>query len=496
MEKKRSRESEYYAILLLTVVALGAVGVLLFATDLGIGAYNDSARYIAFARNLSSGRGLGISTADGRVVLDTTFLPLYPGLLAVPGALGLDPLDGARLLQALLFGANVFLVGWMVRTCTGKSMWMPMFASLIMLTSVDMLHVHAVVWTEALFVFLTLLGFLWLNAYLESPRTGFLIGSSVVIGLATLDRYIGVAAIATGIVGLLFFNPSGPAKKLRATVLFVCISGLPLTLWLIRNAYVVGADGVTGRGIFFHPITLADIETGIASISIWLLPTLVPENVRLVVLFLVAALLIAASIMWFLRSEAIRKSQYVPSYTRSRILLFPIFIVIYFVFFIIARSFFDAALPLNYRLLSPVFVAVLMFVAWLGYQLFFALASSPFRQVIFTLLCVTFLAYYAVRGANWAINAHHSGNGLNYSSRAWRDSLIIQEVSSLPSETVVYSNGWEAIYLLTGRIVYRLPTKMEGGYTGRINERYITQLESMGAGSGKGGRPGVFQYHR
>jgi hypothetical protein len=61
------------------------------------------------------------------------------------------PMAAARLLNAILFGANIFLVGVFVRraqTAAGLvSSWLGAFAALFVLTSKTMLHAHVMTWS-------------------------------------------------------------------------------------------------------------------------------------------------------------------------------------------------------------------------------------------------------------------------------------------------------------------------------------------------------------
>ena len=97
-------------LIALGLIALGAVGVLLYATPEGLGLSDDSIAYIAGARSMLNGEGYREAwlASNGPV---THFPPGFSSILALIGVSGLDPVRGARFLNALLFGASSFLLG-------------------------------------------------------------------------------------------------------------------------------------------------------------------------------------------------------------------------------------------------------------------------------------------------------------------------------------------------------------------------------------------------
>ena len=69
-------------------------------------------------------------------------------------------------------------------------------------------------WSEPLFILLTVLFLLILNAYLKKKSTGLLLLLSSVATLACLTRYMGVALILTGAAAILSFQRSATRTKL------------------------------------------------------------------------------------------------------------------------------------------------------------------------------------------------------------------------------------------------------------------------------------------
>ncbi|MYH63064.1 MAG: hypothetical protein F4148_15340 [Caldilineaceae bacterium SB0675_bin_29] len=91
------------------MLALSAsASVLVVTAPNGIGLTADSVGYIAAARNLSAGRGLTLSDSSPLTIQ----APLYPTILSSVGLIsGLDPVEGARYINAGIFGLVVHLSG-------------------------------------------------------------------------------------------------------------------------------------------------------------------------------------------------------------------------------------------------------------------------------------------------------------------------------------------------------------------------------------------------
>ncbi len=88
-------------------IILSIIGIILilFRTSLyGAGMTGDSATYISITRNLLSGKGY-ISFNNS---LTPDFPPLFPLILAFIGLSGIDPYDGVRLFNAVVFGLIIY----------------------------------------------------------------------------------------------------------------------------------------------------------------------------------------------------------------------------------------------------------------------------------------------------------------------------------------------------------------------------------------------------
>src|SRR3990172_1344717 len=94
---------------LLLLVVTGTL-MIIRATPEGLGLSDDSIAYIAGARSMLAGNGYREAwLASNQPV--THFPPAFSSVLTFFGLFGIDPLRGARWVNAFLFAANTALLG-------------------------------------------------------------------------------------------------------------------------------------------------------------------------------------------------------------------------------------------------------------------------------------------------------------------------------------------------------------------------------------------------
>lgn len=466
----------------ITLALLGASGVLmvLAGTRWGAGITPDSTVYIGSARSLVAGRGLTVPFVWGESAALTLHAPLFPTLLAGLGTFGLDPLDGARWLNAALFGANILLVGYVVYRASGGSSLAAIFGSSLVLTSVDMLTFHSMAMTEAMFSFVSLFGLVLLAGSFERPR--LLLPSAVTVALAVLTRYPGVVLIFVGVVALLFLNDREPARaRLGKAAMFAAVSLLPIGLWVLRNIYVGGSAGA--RELAVHPITLQHIASGLLTMSAWVVPVRIPGVPGPMRHALVLAMLAAGLTLGILLARQGRGHRDADG---QQLRVFPallgLFVLGYAGLLVVYISFLDqwrgATGPsLDRRIMSVYFIPVALLVLLKGHSLLRAARGNGWVRGAALFLCVVFAGSYLVRGAAMVARSHADGVE-GFSDKAWRESEAIAWVRALPADVRVYSNGADAIYILTERPAERIPVRVRP-MSGFVNTGLPRQLALM-----------------
>jgi 4-amino-4-deoxy-L-arabinose transferase-like glycosyltransferase len=453
-------------------VVLAAVSLLLGATRWGLDLTTDSPMYVASARNLLRGYGLGWFDAQGVFQHTTHFPPLYPMLLALSSdACGCDVLTSARWLHVLLFGATVALVFITVARHSGPSVLAPCVVVLFMIAGGAVLVWFGSAQTEAPFIFSTLVGLVLLSVYLEHPRAWLLLASGVALAAALLTRYAGVPAIAAAIVLLLAMaGPRSLRQRLTAAGVLGTISSLPLALWLLSEgqtgllapaataAGMMVPDGpvVASRDLGVHVITIDQLKYGPMTVARWMLPEGVlrggaawaegvwpslntPERLALSVLLVAcggaASLLLRGLIV---QVGAIARRRPLPAATRLGLT----FAVMYVGFLAVTMSVAYPSTEYSLRTLVPVYITLVMLLP----STFEALRPG---QRIFVGVCLGLIAVGNIaQTASWVRQGFQ--DGLDFGSRLFSESLLIDRVQSLPTDTYVFTNAPEVMSLYTG----------------------------------------------
>jgi hypothetical protein len=451
-------------------IALCGVAVLHFATAFGIGLTPDSAAYIGAARGLLGGFGLGTPSATGGFSPMVLYAPLFATLLAAMGWAGIDPLEGARCVNSALFAASLLLSGRIIERETGSPS-SALLGALLLLISVPMLEVHSMAWSEPTFLFLSLLALLWLSRYAERARTGWLIAAAVAVGLAVLSRYAGLSLVGAGIIAVIVCGRRAGRQTVRDCGIFAAISGFVSSAAFGRNWMVAGTP--SGHPAAIHPVTIAQLQRGLQAIAGWLRLDPGPRRTALAAAAVgTCALVLRAVAQRSLRTTQPARHGVPGSAARTAL----IFVAAYGVFLLIAISFFDAPTQLDDRILAPPLAWALIG----GISGAHRLAADPRRgrwaRPLVVIAGMWFAVAQLLHALPWLIEVHRNGQG--YAAASWQASEIVARVRALPPPTRIFSNGDDAIYLLTGRLAERIPERVFPTTTAP-NDRYEAELTDL-----------------
>ena len=444
-------ESRFTSFLLLGLLVVLGTFLILFATPEGLGISDDSIAYIAGARSILSGQGYREAwlASNGPV---THFPPGFSSILALTGLSGLDPLRGTRFVNSLLFGANAFLLGLIGWRMT-KSRVAGVVLAFLFIANASLLRVHAVAMSEPLYIFLSLLAFLSFHHYFENIENRWLLLTGALVGMAYLTRYAGLALLVTFLVALILLHETWQQPFKRAGI-FILGALSFLAGWAIRNKLV--ADNATNRTLVYHPLSVENIETGIYNISEFLIPVEAWRRAVIKVpnlIVIIVALIGLAILIWLLYKGLKKFLQ--PLTERPEVLSFTsgLYIFGYLASILSSMMLFDASTKFKLRILSPVYVSLLVLLVYLGYWLW--QKRAPLWRGLVVVLAVFILALSA--NETYAVISQLRKGGQGYASFQWYDSEAMAFLRELPENTRIYTNQSGPVYLYTDRPNYVLP---------------------------------------
>ncbi len=459
------RRSRRWSLVGLTALTIAAGGLAARATRAGVGLSNDSFVYLSAARHLAEGRGLLVSPCvsyeggtwaalgENPVTL-THFPPLYPAAVAALGRLGLDLRESARWLNVVLFSVNVAIFGLaLFGRC--RSDIPPLVATLWIVLSFDLIYLHVMAWSEPLSLALGFGGLTILGSWIDGrgPRSAGLLLAAALTGLAAVTRYAGVVFIGVGVAGLLAIGSSPQMLRRKNTILFGGFASLPMLCLLIHNS--ANAGRLVNRRLEFHPPELVRLRELVSTLVSWVIPANLPAPERIAV---GAGALVGAVVLhfWLRRAKPVRDQRIVRlSPPRALERLLTLFVPAYLVFVLASMTFFDRAIPTDFRLLAPLHLAVAALAAFAADGL---ATRSGLPRRIRTVIVVALALLLVVKYSSATRFADLAGrHGLELSVTE-RTSSLLASVRRLPAGVRVYSNLSAMTSFLADRPVWPIAT--------------------------------------
>ena len=321
---------------------IGFAIIQVFAHHSGIGISPDSVTYISAARNLNLGRGL--------IGFDNTPLVDFPALYSIfLGSIAfitkLDPVIFGPILNGSLFALLIYLCGAIMNGFYFFSGWYKRILLSCFVLAPCLLEVYSMLWSETLFLLLSIFFIITIRNYFQKHTIGSLIGLSVVAALACVTRYAGITLLCTGVLLLILDIYPKTGRKIIHVIIFSIIASSLLFLNILRNISVSGvATGARQKGnislihnIYFFGNILND----------WL-----PVTKNNLIAFIITIACIAVCIIIFL----LRFRDPAAGYSYESIAA--AFCSIYAVFMLVSATFSRYEQFTN-RLLSPLFIPLI-----------------------------------------------------------------------------------------------------------------------------------------
>jgi hypothetical protein len=429
------------------LLALMFAALVLYGTRNGPVLGLDSATYLSGARNLADGRGyLGFDLRP-----TTLFPPGFSATLAVGRWLGINPVDGARWLNATALGGLCILTFVLARR-HARHRWSPVITAAAVGSMPAVFGVFTSVWSEPVFCVLVVGLLLLLEPILlrNGRRPGLLVAAGALASIGVVYRYAGFTLIASGLVVVCIASwPDGQRAMARRAGLFL-LAGVAAPLILVAwNATRGGALGPRHASAQTLPGLLRDF---IATLRGWVVdPGRVSAGVGYGLLILALAVVAAGATM-LARTRARE-----PGALR-RLVPIVAFLVVY-VAYIVASEFQTALDPVGNRLLAPIIAPVAVLVT-LSLESFVTAPRPGPKMVRVGLVTVLVAAWFGASLVTSVDRARTSAPARNgYAASWWTGSDLVAAVRGLPRGATIFSNNASGLYLATNiQPVYGSPT--------------------------------------
>jgi hypothetical protein len=456
----------------------GAAWVL-FLTRNGLGAGPDSLAYLGAAQNVADGRGLTlpfvpvtVETGPATGAAYDGAAPLYhysPLLPAALGALvrgGFAPRTAARAVDVVACGATAAGLAWAVLRQTRQSIVAAVGAVALLLTTEVFIVPLTAVATEAAFIPLSLFALGALAWWLARPEWWWAAAFVALASAATLARTVGIAVIATGLVAVLLWFPTRPARRALIAVATGAAAVVPALAWRMYDGSDVG-------GVGYHPPSLLGVR---GTLSSWLSGRLVaPWSATFQTLLLVVAVLAVVATVFVLRGARSHDPGTEASESDRMLLRVAwLFAALYTLMLYVTITFVVITVPFGTRYMLPVLPPI-VFLLVVGVWRLLTTAFRPATRLVVRVA----VALGVVALAGWHLT---SGLRIVEDAREVRGSppsRFYDTIDDEPEGTVVFTNLPHVVSARTGHFAVALPLAASI-WTGEENADYARQRANIG----------------
>lgn len=444
---------------------IGFFIIYLFSRHGGIGLSPDSIAYLSTGRNLVAGKGFVLFDFKPLVAFPL-FYPFFLSL--VMRITHLDILVCAPFLNGLMFGSVIFLSGVIMSRFTTKSRIYKIIILTVISISPALIEIYTMLWSETLFILLSLIFYLAIHRYLIKSDLKWLLFTSVITAIAFDTRFAGLTLVAAGFILIMLNRNENIKKRVFHSILYVIVGCSLVIINLIHNE--LSAEYITGhrqKGI--TPLS-DNLVYSARILSQW--ASLKGGNYYLEIALCIAVIFF---FIWLFIINWQKKDKFA-SYENITIVFFVVYVS-----FIIITSTLARYEQINNRLLSPAFLPFLWGMSHKIPSLIKRVKQKKHQWemsivfiVIYGLVCI---GYFSINAYDYSFMKDSGIPG--YAEDDWRNSPTIRFLQAnttyFHSDSTIYSNHNQAIYLYTNYVAEALPEKV---YKSDVKE-FINKKQSI-----------------
>lgn len=445
----------------------------LLATSRGPGLTPDSVTYLSAGVNLADGHGLRMLNDE-----PLTIFPPAMSLVAATGeVLGISAQTTSRLFTTACFMAIVLLTYLLL----GKAVRQPALiygGTVLAAVSPVILDISKMAMSEPPFVVVTLLFLSLLGRVMERKSLSLseAAGLAGLCWLAFMFRYAGVSLIATGLVVLVVaLSPwKQPRALLQIGAFVIAASAVPIA-WMLRNHAVDGT--YLGLRVDSTESLKSVVQDLVTTFGEWVVPlTNLSRNQHFAIGLLAGVVIIVLVVAAWRRpvDDAAPEDVKALGVTSPYVLSAGLFVLVYVAYMLWAQL--TTALDaINSRLLSPIYVPILLIAAacveWVVVRL-----RSRSQSLVLPAMLV--LAVFVLGQAAMTLRDVRTGmnQGLAFNSLEWTRSKLSQAAASVRdgADEVFYANSPSGLWAATSiQPISDIPIR---GYRGTATEGELREF--------------------
>jgi hypothetical protein len=429
----------------LIAAIVGYLVIHMFTKYSGVGISPDSIMYASTATNIQAHGSL--MTFNGTPL---TFFPVfYPFFLGVIQFItGVDPFAAGSVINSCLFASVILVTGWMLsRFIAHSNIYKLLILSAIIL-SPALIEIYSFLWSETLFILEVMLFILAYHHYMRLHSTFSLIMVVIIAAIACITRYAGITLIGAGGLMLLLDDQLTIRRKIK----HILILGFGSISLLAGNLFLNSLNTGLSTGKRLPSITSFTENLHYAGIVFCDWASFHESADNYATAF---AALVLIALITILGWKALTGR--INSYENIIIA----FTLVYSLFIILLATF-SRFERLNSRLLSPMFIPLLIScTSWVPDVL--VTMKKKAKYVLAAIAILLMLAFdYATSQVDLQRYDDEMDYGVpGYSDDSWNTSpfasFLKKHKDIFKPGIPIYSNADEAFYLFTGRTSKLVP---------------------------------------
>jgi hypothetical protein len=435
----------------------GCIAVYLFTKYSGVGVSPDSIMYASTAHNIAE-HGSLLTFNGSPLVFFPVFYPFF--LSVILFITRVDTITAAPYINAALFAAVIFISGYIISKFKSYSGIYKWFVLAAIVLSPGMLEIYSYLWSETLFMLMVMLYMLAHWHYMQKHTMGSLVLLAITVAIGCITRYAGVTMLGAGGILLLLDMQLAIRKKITHILIFGFISCSLLLANLVLNRLSTGLSTGTrepaitpfSQNMYFFGKVMCD----------WMgLPqSAYPHSILIgsIVLLCISALL-----LWRIYKREVNRPETI-------VLTF----AVVYGFFIPVLATFSRFEPLNSRLLSPLYIPLLIGItSWVpGVLKNKSALGKTLIYVPFVLIMLLF--EYSIYNTDYQRYDDENDYGVpGYTDDDWNNKPFITFLKTHKNiykpGVPKYSDADEAVYFFSGTTATLLPHRY---FTNTVKQFY------------------------